>query len=317
MNRGLGRGPAGGTGGRAGAAGGRAGASQAAGRATFGQRLAAAMDAHGPLCVGIDPHPQLLERWGIADDIDGLRRFALTTLEALEGRVAALKPQSALFERHGSRGIAALEEVIAGARDTGTLCILDAKRGDIGSTMAGYASAYLADGSSLAADAVTLSPYLGFESLAPALDLAAGTGRGVFVLALTSNAEGPALQHARTETGTVAGDIARQAGVRNARELHAHPTAEFGSTGLVVGATIGDAPRRLDLDLSQVRGPFLAPGVGAQGAGPAELADVFGTARRAVLASSSRGILAAGPELGSLRSAAARAVEETARALDR
>src|SRR5690625_513464 len=139
----------------------------AGGRRPFGQRLAAAMDEHGPLCVGIDPHPGLLERWGAEDSVDGLRRFALTTLEALEGRVAALKPQSALFERFGSRGIAALEEVIAGCRDTGTLCILDAKRGDIGSTMAGYAAAYLGGGSPLAADAVTLSPYLGFGSLAP------------------------------------------------------------------------------------------------------------------------------------------------------
>src|SRR5690625_3423961 len=114
----------------------------AAGRRRCARRLPAAMAEHGPLCGGIDPHPGLLERWGADDSVDGLRRFALPTLEALEGRVAALKPQSALFERFGSRGIAALEEVIAGARDTGTLCILDAKRGDIGSTMAGYASAY-------------------------------------------------------------------------------------------------------------------------------------------------------------------------------
>lgn len=293
---------------------------------TFGARLAAAMDEHGPLCVGIDPHPGLLERWEIADDVAGLRRFALTTLEALEGRVAALKPQSALFERFGSRGIAVLEEVIAGARDTGTLCIVDAKRGDIGSTMAGYAQAYLADGAPLAGDAVTLSPYLGFGSLAPALELAARTGRGVFVLALTSNPEGPALQHARTEasseagpgTGTVAGDIAAAAGRVNARELERlDGRAEFGSTGLVVGATIGAAPRELGIDLEQVRGPFLAPGVGAQGAGAAELAEVFGSARRAVLASSSRAVLASGPALGALRDAAARSAEETARALGR
>lgn len=294
---------------------------------TFGKRLSAAMDEHGPLCVGIDPHPGLLERWEIADDVAGLRRFALTTLEALEGRVAALKPQSALFERFGSRGIAVLEEVISGARDTGTLCIVDAKRGDIGSTMAGYAQAYLADGSPLAGDAVTLSPYLGFGSLAPALEVAARTGRGVFVLALTSNPEGPALQHARTETdaaagpgsGTVAGDIAAAAGRVNARELDsaAGSGAEFGSTGLVVGATIGSAPRELGIDLEQVRGPFLAPGVGAQGAGAAELAEVFGSARRAVLASSSRAVLGAGPAPGALRDAAARAAEDTARALGR
>ncbi|HLS04250.1 MAG TPA: orotidine-5'-phosphate decarboxylase [Actinomycetales bacterium] len=284
---------------------------------TFGARLAQAMDSHGPLCVGIDPHPSLLDRWGISDDVDGLRRFALTTLEALEGRVAALKPQSALFERFGSRGIAALEELIAGARDTGTLCILDAKRGDIGSTMDGYAAAYLNDDSPLAADAVTLSPYLGFGSLQPALEMARRTGRGVFVLALTSNLEGAGVQHARTETGSVAGDIAAAAGEWNARELEGQPRSEFGSTGLVVGATIGDAPRKLGIDLAQVRGPILAPGVGAQGAGAAELAEVFGDARRCVLASSSRGVLVVGPDIGALRDAAARAADEAARALGR
>src|SRR5690625_2037986 len=139
----------------------------AGGRKPFGQRLAAAMDEHGPRCVGIDAHPDLLERWGGEVSDDGVRRFALTTLEAHEGRVPALKPQSAMYERFGSRGIAALEEVIPGCRDTGTLCIWDAKRGDIGSTMAGYAAAYLGDGFPLAADVVTLSPYLGFGSLAP------------------------------------------------------------------------------------------------------------------------------------------------------
>ena len=141
-------------------------------RMGFGDRLYEAMGAHGPVCVGIDPHPGLLVRWGLDDDSRGLREFSLRVVEALGGRAAALKPQSAFFERHGSRGVAVLEEVVAACRELGTLCVVDAKRGDIGSTMEGYADAYLSDASPLAGDAVTLSPYLGAGSLAPALRLA-------------------------------------------------------------------------------------------------------------------------------------------------
>jgi orotidine-5'-phosphate decarboxylase len=282
---------------------------------TFGARLGAAMDVHGPLCVGIDPHPGLLAAWGLADDPRGLRAFTRTVLEAVGGQVAAVKPQSALFERHGSAGIAVLEELIGAARDAGTLVILDAKRGDIGSTMAAYADAYLRDGSPLAADALTVSPYLGFGSLAPAIEAASESGRGLFVLALTSNPEGAAVQHARDADGVaVAARIATQAAELNAREIAASG-APLGSVGLVVGATIGDAARRLGIDLAAVRGPLLAPGVGAQGAGPAELTSVFGSARGAVLASSSRGVLAAGPDPRSLQVAARRAADEARDAL--
>jgi orotidine-5'-phosphate decarboxylase len=266
---------------------------------TFGARLAAAMEAHGPLCVGIDPHPGLLAAWGLPDDASGLREFTRTVLDAVGGHVAALKPQSALFERHGSPGIAVLEELIAAAKATATLVILDAKRGDIGSTMAAYADAYLRDGSPLAVDALTVSPYLGFGSLAPAVDAAAASGRGVFVLALTSNPEGAAVQHARDAEG-VAGMLSG---------------AAMGSVGLVVGATTGAAAQRLGIDLGAVRGPLLAPGVGAQGAGPTELRAVFGGALGTVLASSSRGVLAAGPNRASLLAAARRAADEARRAL--
>lgn len=283
--------------------------------APFGARLAAAMDRFGPLCVGIDPHPGLLAAWGLTDDAEGLRRFALTVVEALAGEVAALKPQSAFFERHGSRGIAVLEEVLAAVRGEATQVVLDAKRGDIGSTMSGYGDAYLAAGAPLACDALTVSPYLGVGALAPAVRTASATGRGLFVLALTSNPEGPAVQHAVTAEGeAVAAGVARQVAELNARALQAAP-APLGPFGLVVGATVGDAVRRLGIDLAEVRGPLLAPGVGAQGAGAAELADVFGAARRAVLASTSRAVLDAGPGVGSLRDAAARAVDEASAAL--
>lgn len=283
----------------------------------FGARLAAAMDDLGPLCVGIDPHAQLLAAWGLSDDATGLREFSLRVVEALGGRVAAVKPQSAFFERHGSAGIAVLEETLAALRECGTLSILDVKRGDIGSTMAGYAQAYLGDGP-LTADAVTLSPYLGVGSLAPALDLAAERGRGVFVLGLTSNPEGPQVQHAVGAPSSPAAGRAVAAQVVDAVARLNEPArlaGTLGSVGLVVGATIGDAAERLGIDLAAANAPLLAPGVGAQGAGAAELEAVFGTARRAVLASTSRGVLRAGPAVADLRAAADRAVSEAVAAL--
>lgn len=291
-------------------------------REPFGARLAKAMDERGPLCVGIDPHPALLASWGLPDDVEGLRSFSLAVIREVGSVAAAVKPQSALFERHGSRGVAVLEEVVAASAEAGVLCIVDAKRGDIGSTMAGYADAYLRDGSPLAGDAVTLSPYLGFGSLDPALEVAGEFGRGTFVLALTSNPEGAEVQHARGTCGgesegeAVAAAIARQAGALNAAEL-ARTGGTLGSVGLVVGATIGGAAAELGIDLASVRGPLLAPGIGAQGAGAAELEQVFGDARRAVLASSSREVLGAGPGAGAVRAAAERTIAMVAAALGR
>lgn len=275
----------------------------------FGARLAEAMSEHGRLCVGIDPHPGLLQAWGLADDAGGLREFSLRVVDALAGRVAALKPQAAFFERHGSAGLAVLEEVIAAGRASGTLMIVDAKRGDIGSTMQGYADAFCTEGSPLAGDAVTLSPYLGFGSLTPAIDTALAHGRGVFVLCLTSNPEGAPLQLARSEDGhSVAAGIARAAAELNAVELAAggDPGSDLrlGSVGLVVGATVGDAARRGGVDLAGVRGPLLMPGVGAQGGSVESVRAVVGTGWDQVLVSTSREVLRAGPDPDALREAA-------------
>ncbi|WP_028278653.1 orotidine-5'-phosphate decarboxylase [Arthrobacter sp. H5] len=272
-------------------------------RRGFGERLAAAVRRNGSLCVGVDPHPSLLSAWGLNDDEAGLERFSLTVLEAVAGLVPVIKPQVALFERHGSRGFAVLERLLLTAADSGLLTIADAKRGDIGSTMQGYAEAWLRDGSQLAADAVTLSPYLGFESLRPALTVAAENARGVFVLALTSNPEGAAVQHVGGEE-SVARIIADAAAAEN-RDLHT-----LGSVGLVIGATVGTAVRRLGLNLESLNGPILAPGLGAQGAGRAELQQTFGAAAPLVLPSSSRGILAAGPTVNGLRRAVAETQQE-------
>ena len=275
------------------------------------------MDARGQLCVGIDPHPALLAAWGLNDDAAAVERFSLTVLDAVAQTAAAVKPQVALFERHGSAGFAALERVLAACADAGVLSIADAKRGDIGSTMAAYADAWLRGGSALAADSVTLSPYLGFESLRPALDLAAANGRGVFVLGLTSNPEGASVQHVGGAE-SVAARIVQATAAENGRELVRNGQADapapagfpgLGSTGLVIGATVGSALTDLGIDLAGAHAPILAPGLGAQGATGADLRATFGAAYPNVLATSSRDILKAGPAVSGLRAAAARTLE--------
>ncbi|WP_181193377.1 orotidine-5'-phosphate decarboxylase [Prauserella shujinwangii] len=272
----------------------------------FGARLAAAVAERGPLCAGVDPHPGLLRAWDLPADVSGLERFALTATEAVAGDVAVLKPQSAFFEAFGSAGIAVLERVIAAGRAAGALVLLDVKRGDIGSTMAAYAAAYLTDGAPLAADAVTVSPYLGFGSLEPALTAARDSGRGLFVLARTSNPDGAELQNAvPPRGGTVAQSIVDEAAACNAG---ARPS---GDVGVVVGAT----NRPGELDLGSLNGPILAPGFGAQGAGPAELARLFGGPDgplRHVLPASSREILRHGPDAAALRAAVRKAQDALA-----
>lgn len=160
----------------------------------FGVRLRTQMERRGPLCVGIDPSPALLTAWGLDDSPAGLERFSFTVAEAVADVAAAVKPQSAFFERWGSRGVAVLERLIPALREAGALVVLDAKRGDIASTMAGYAEAYLEQGSPMAVDAMTVSPYLGFGSLAGTIATAHANDAGLFVLARTSNPEAALLQ---------------------------------------------------------------------------------------------------------------------------
>ncbi|MEV0114393.1 orotidine-5'-phosphate decarboxylase [Streptomyces sp. NPDC050844] len=267
----------------------------------FGTRLRHAMDERGPLCVGIDPHASLLSAWGLNDDIAGLERFTRTVVEALAGTVAVFKPQSAFFERFGSRGIAVLEKAVQELRAAGALVVMDAKRGDIGSTMAAYAETFLHKDSPLFSDALTVSPYLGYGSLKPAVDLARENGTGLFVLALTSNPEGAEVQHAVRENGRTVG--ATMLGHLAAENADAQP---LGSFGAVVGATLGDLS---SYDLA-INGPLLAPGIGAQGATPADLPGVFGASVRNVVPSVSRGVLRHGPDVAGLRDAAARFADE-------
>jgi orotidine-5'-phosphate decarboxylase len=262
-------------------------------RGTFGARLAAAVTARGNLCAGIDPHPGLLAEWGLTDDADGLDAFATACVEAFAGHLAVVKPQSAFFERHGSAGIAVLERVLAAFAGSGTQVILDVKRGDIGSTMDGYADAYLAVKAPLGADAVTLSPYLGFGSLTPGLAAAADAGRGVFVLARTSNPEGEEVQLASVGGRSVAQSVVDAAAARNTG------AAPLGDVGVVVGATADHG-----LDLTALNGPVLAPGLGAQGAGPDDIVTRFAGLAGIVLPAASRSVLMAGPGVAALRGAA-------------
>ena len=260
----------------------------------FGVRLRGAVTRRGPLCVGIDPHPSLLQAWGLPDDATGLDTFATAVVEALGESVAVFKPQSAFFERHGSAGIAVLERTVAAARASGALVLLDAKRGDIGSTMAAYAD-YLDPGHPLAVDAMTVSPFLGFGSLEPAIAAAHEHRGGLFVLARTSNPEGADVQLATTPTGaSVAQQIVEAVAAINA------PASPDGSIGVVIGATLPS----LDVDLSALGGPVLCPGLGAQGGDPAQLGRLFGGFPGVLLPSSSRGILSHGPDLDDLRAAA-------------
>ena len=268
---------------------------------TFGEKLRAAGERHGRLCVGIDPHKSLLESWGFENTIEGLAAFSAICVDAFAGHVALVKPQVAFYEAFGSDGFAVLETTMAALRSAGTLVVADAKRGDIGSTMAGYAEAWLTPGSPLEADAVTLSPYLGFESLRPALDIAQKFGKGVFVLAATSNPEAATVQGCRTERGVT---VSQQIVDACAQENSAYQPA-VGSVGVVVGATLATPP-----DLRKLHGPVLLPGVGAQGATAEDVKQITKDLAGLSFPSVSRGILSVGPEVSTLKKAVDNVVKE-------
>ena len=256
--------------------------------ASFGARLDGAFAAYGHLCVGIDPHPYLLEEWGLGVDAAGVREFGLRVVDAAAGRVGIVKPQVAFFEAHGSAGFAALEEVLAAARAAGLLVIGDAKRGDIGSTNDGYAAAWLTEGSPLEVDALTATAYTGVGALAGLFERAEASGKGVFVLSATSNPESRALQTARTDAGeSVSRLVADEVAARNLDRTC------LGDHGLVLGATkrlddygfTNDAVRVLSTT------PVLAPGFGFQGAEFGSIPAVFGQLAPNLVVSVSRSVL--------------------------
>ncbi|WP_448855696.1 orotidine-5'-phosphate decarboxylase [Corynebacterium camporealensis] len=267
----------------------------------FGQRLLEAGQERGRLCVGIDPHPHLLQAWGLSNDAAGLREFSRICVEAFADTAALVKPQVAFFERYGSQGFAVLEETLEDLRSAGCLTVADAKRGDIGSTMAGYADAWLAEDSPLRADAVTVSPYLGVGALGPVFQVAKATGRGVFVLAATSNPEAIELQSTKREDSrSIAQWIVDECAQYNSA---LSDVGSVGNVGVVVGATLTQPPV-----LNQLHGPVLLPGVGAQGASAQDVEKITESAPELGFANVSRAVLNAGPNVADLQ----KAVRETA-----
>ena len=264
----------------------------------FGARLRERRRELGALCVGIDPSASVLESWGRPPTIEGLEYVAREILEVVGELVAVVKVQVAFFERFGSAGLRVLESLLGDARDVGVVMIADAKRGDIASTNEGYAEAWLGAGSPLRSDAVTASPYLGVAALAPLYRVAAETGRGVFVLAATSNDEGRLVQDARDVQG------------RRVRDLVLDDVAAYndrldglGSLGVVLGAT-REPPA---FDLSRLGGPVLVPGVGTQGGSLEQVARLSAAcAPDTVIVNVSRAIAAAGPDRRALRDATRR-----------
>lgn len=270
----------------------------------FGQALLDKAAERGRLCVGIDPHAHLLRAWGLDDTVDGLERFTMTCVEAFADSAALVKPQVAFFERFGSAGFVVLEKALEGLRSAGCLVLADAKRGDIGSTMAGYADAWLGEGAPMRVDSLTVSSYLGVGALQPVMDKAASCGAGLFVLAATSNPEAVDLQSTVREDGrSIAQSVVDACAQRNAagasHSAGAGTDAEpAGDIGVVVGATLRNPPR-----LDQLHGPVLLPGVGAQGAGAEDVKAIMGDAPQWGFASVSRSVLSQGPDVSSLRSA--------------
>ena len=236
----------------------------------FADRLSAAVAERGSsLCVGLDPRIEMLPpelitglRAGRAGRARAYERFCVGVIDAVADQAVAVKPQVAFFEAVGGYGLSALERISAHAREAGLLVIADAKRGDIGSTASAYAEAWLSpvDGDPPIADAITVNPYMGRDSLDPFL-VACGDGAGLFVLARTSNPGGADLQEAELASGGVLWE-------RTAALIDSWGAPYVGSCGLsavgaVVGATHPDAVARArELMPNAI---LLLPGVGAQG----------------------------------------------------
>lgn len=262
---------------------------------SFSSRLRRNFDLYGQLCVGIDPHASLLEDWNLSDSVDGLRTFAFTVLETAVGRVGVIKPQVSFFERFGAKGFAVLEDLASAAAETDLQVIMDAKRGDIGSTMDGYFDAWLSRSAPFVCDALTVSPYLGFDSLNNVFSAALENGKGLFILAATSNPEGKTVQKAMLNERTLAADIMDR--LERINRVNLDASSAIGNFGAVVGATLNLQAAGLGsiYEDASASTPILAPGFGAQGAELSECSQLFGSAAKRVLASVSRSVLAAGP----------------------
>ena len=260
----------------------------------FAQRFLERAKTRGPLCLGIDPTAQLLKQWGLPDDAGGLDKMCDTIIAAAADRLAIVKPQIAYFERFGSRGIMVLESLIQRFHEQDTLVLVDAKRGDIGSTAEAYAQGLLGERSALGADAITVHAYLGFGSLTPLLQHARAVAAGVFVVVRSSNPEGQLLQNAVVDDGRTVADYLADA----ITEFNASDE-ELGLVGAVIGATlthdIRPTLKRLERSL------ILAPGIGHQGATYEDILERFGEHSLRTIPTASRSILSHGPQIETLR----------------
>lgn len=273
--------------------------------ASFADRLHAAVERAGnPCVVGLDPHLALLpDEFAVARDPAASRSeraraigdFLCGIVEVAGGRVPAVKPQSAFFEVFGADGVAEFERVVAASKDAGLLVVGDVKRGDIGSTAAAYAQAFLRgvegqDPRTLC-DSITVNPYLGSDSVAPIIDECAATGGGMYVLVRTSNPSSAEFQALETGgEGVHLSDRVAEAVRRWGDGLVGE--CGWSSVGAVVGATHPAELARLRELMP--RTPLLLPGYGAQGAGASDIVGGFKGGLHGALVNSSRGILFAG-----------------------
>jgi len=240
----------------------------------------------------------MLDAWELGDTPDGLDRFADIALSAATGTVGLVKLQSAFYERHGWRGFRTLQRLIADGRAAGLLVIVDAKRGDVGTTNDAYAEAFLGADAPLGADGLTVHPYLGLGAMGAFIARAHESGSCLLIVTRSSNAEGRAIQAASEASGrSVEAELLREIGELNLRLA----PGEIGPIGAVVGPTHMEPA----LDLPATHGLYLAPGVGAQGATPSDVARVFAACPERVIPSASRSLLNAGPEVPRLRDAVA------------
>lgn len=271
-------------------------------RSDFGLRLSNSMAKYGPLCVGIDPHRQLLIDWGYNVDALGAELYAMRMLQAANGRAAAVKFQFSMFERYGSKGIAAFERVLYAARQMGTITIVDCLHGGLPTTVSAFADAYFKPGAPLLADAITLLPYYGARSLGGVSNDALNNGRGVFIASLTSNQEGASLQTAIRQAGEYKGKTVAF-GIASTAQKFNNGIDGMGSVGLIIGATIGQWINDSGVDPSKFTGPILSPGYGWQGAEKRDLKTVFKGTKGNVLVTVSRFIAAHGPSIAALTEA--------------
>ncbi|HVZ30956.1 MAG TPA: orotidine-5'-phosphate decarboxylase, partial [Polyangiaceae bacterium] len=269
--------------------------------ARFADRLCEAIAKRGaPCAVGLDPVLEyvpdaFLRECGLsrAGDLEErariLEAYSLMTLEAVHDLVPVVKPQMAYFELYGSHGMRALERCIETARAMGLLVLLDGKRGDIGSTSRAYAEAYLASTPARPweADALTLNPYLGEDSLAPFVEVALANDKGLFVCVRTSNPGADLTQlHEDRERRALYEVVADMVSSFNAQQVGRHG---FGSVGAVVGATQPDAARRLRARMPSAL--FLVPGYGAQGGSLEAVRACFDARGMGALVNSARAVM--------------------------